>query len=593
MLNGIMLHCTTREYAYPVSRDSLSLIVKCSNNLPGVFFVHWCNRFHDSGFTSVRMECRGRDGEFRRYACEINPGEPVKYLRYYFECRHGEEKVFLGADGPGADMPGKCFEYLYTNDCDVFQTPAWAQGAVAYQVFPERFCNGDASNDPPQAKDWDGKPTRENFFGGDLRGIISKLHTISSLGAEVLYLTPIFKAPSNHKYDTEDYYAVDPSFGSMEDLKELVAQCHSRGIRVLLDGVFNHCGYMFPPFQDVLEKGRESKYADWFYVKSFPVRTDPPDYECVGYYKWMPKLRLKSRPARDYFLDVGTWWIKEAGIDGWRLDVADEVDFTFWQEFRRAVKAVKDDAILIGETWQDGRDLLRGDEMDSVMNYLFRDAAVGYFAERRLDSAQFDGRIQRMLSAYPDIVHPVLYNLLGCHDTPRFFTLCGGDIGRMKLAVAFQMTFPGMPAVYYGDELAMRGENDPGCRGAMDWAHGDGGMAAFYSMMIALRKENPALRLGDFQSILCDGGVYGYARRREGQAVYVVLNNSDEDRRLAVPLLGRGKLWSLLSGIEYEPSETSVEDAFFNADIYSYRAKFEMALPARCFEIIKQGGTKE
>lgn len=591
MFDAILLHEETREYAYPLSRDRLLLKLR-SSDTGGVFFVIWCNRFHDSGFTRARMECRGRDGRFGWYACEIAPGESVKYIRYFFELDRGGEKLYLGADGPCGEPPEKCFEYLCANELDVFQTPAWAHGAVLYQVFPERFRNGDKANDPPQAKDWNGKPARENYFGGDLRGAIEQLDHIAGL-AEILYLTPIFKSPSNHKYDTEDYFAVDPSFGSMRDLKELVARCHGRGMRVVLDGVFNHCGRTFPPFRDVLRKGSKSKYAGWFHVESFPVRTDPPNYECVGYYPAMPKLRLGNRAAREYFLDVGTWWIRHAGIDGWRLDVADEADFTFWQEFRRAVKAAKEDALLIGETWKDGRDLLRGDGMDSVMNYLFRGAAVGYFAERRLDALEFDRRLQRMRNAYPDAALPVLYNLLGSHDTPRFMTLCGGDMSRVRLAVAFQMTFPGMPAVYYGDEFAMRGENDPGCRGAMDWADGDRDLYAFYRSMISLRKANQPLRLGDFRSILCGGSVYGYARRHEGQAVYVLLNNGDEEKRLRVPLFGREKLTSLLSGEEYAPADIEGSDAFFNGDLYDYQAKFEMALPARHFEIIKQGGSKE
>jgi cyclomaltodextrinase len=591
MFDAIMLHEETREYAYPLSRDRLLLKLRCAGS-GGVFFVNWCNRFHDSGFNRVKMECRGRDGSFAWYACEIAPGESVKYLRYYFELGRGSERAYFGVNGCCEKPPEKCFEYLYANDGDVFQTPVWARGAVAYQVFPERFRNGDRSNDPPQAGNWDGRPTRENFFGGDLRGVIDRLDHIAGLGADLLYLTPVFKAPSNHKYDTEDYYAVDPSFGSKRDLQELVAQCHRRGIRVVLDGVFNHCGYTFNPFQDVLRKGRKSKYADWFYIEDFPVRDDPPNYECVGYYKTMPKLRLKNRAARDYFLNVGIWWIQKADIDGWRLDVADEVDSTFWQEFRRAVKEAKEDALLIGETWKDGRDLLRGDEMDTVMNYLFREAVVGYFAQLRFDCREFDRRVQRILCRYPDAAIPVLYNLLGSHDTPRFSTLCGGDIRRMRLAVAFQMTFPGIPAIYYGDEFAMRGENDPDCRGAMNWEGGDRDLYAFYRLMASLRRANPPLKFGDFRSIICEGCVYGYARRHEGQTVYVLLNNGDE-QTLHVPLFGRDKPVNLLSGEQYVPADIDGSDSFFNGDIYDYAAKFEMALPARHFEIIKQGGSKE
>ena len=592
MRSVMMMHEPTREYAYPVARDRLVLRLKCLRDDAGSFFAYYCNRFHDAEFTRLQMDCTGRDGEYSYYSCEIATGEAVKYIRYYFE-RAGEEgSVCFGVNGMESLRPSQCFEYLYTNECDVFAVPEWAAGAVFYQVFPERFCNGDPTNDPDNTQPWGGSPTRDNFFGGDLKGILSRLDYIAGLGADVIYLNPVFKSPSNHKYDTEDYYAIDPSFGTMEDMKELVQGCHSRGLRVVLDGVFNHCGYMFPPFQDVLKNGAMSAYADWFFIDSFPVRTDPLNYECVGYYKWMPKLRLKNRAVREYFINVGTWWIRETGVDGWRLDVADEVDFTFWQEFRRAVKSVREDAILIGETWKDGRNLLCGDQMDSVMNYLFRDAAVAFFAQNGISAEQFDNRIQRMLSLYPRMVYPVLYNLIGSHDTPRFLTLCGGDPDRMRLAVAFQMAFPGAPAVYYGDELAMAGENDPDCRHTMDWERGDRYMLAFYRQLISLRRENPALRHGGFQSVVCQDGVYGFARTLEGETVYVLLNNSGEERRFSVPLLGRGPLKSLMDGHIYAPDEADGAERFFHSDSNRYVAKIGMALPARRFDIIKQGGMK-
>jgi cyclomaltodextrinase len=485
-------------------------------------------------------------------------------------------------------VPARCFEYLYSNCCDVFKVPAWAQGAAAYQIFPERFFNGDASNDPEGTLEWGGKPTRTNFFGGDLKGVIEKLDYICSLGADVLYLNPIFTSPSNHKYDTADYYTVDPVFGTIGDLKALTQACHNKGVRVILDGVFNHCGYEFGPFQDVLENGERSKYKDWFYIDGFPVVADPPNYECVGYYKWMPKINFSSRKARDYFLNVGVYWIKEAGIDGWRLDVADEADFTFWQEFRRAVKSASEDAILIGETWKDGRDLLRGDEMDSVMNYLFRDAAVDFFAKQSISAVEFDDRVQRMLSMYPLSVYPVLYNLIGSHDTERFLTLCGGDKQRMKLAVAFQMTFPGMPAVYYGDETGMDGETDPDCRKAMNWDSPDADMYEFYKRFIALRRSEPCLKSGDVSTLLCCEGCYAFARRCGGESVYAAFNNSGEKKTLTIPLYERAgvRLSSLLDGKVYTSAGTE-RSAHYGGDVHEYGSEFKLVLPAYRFDVIK------
>ena len=256
MRTGTIIHEAAREYVYPVSRERLLLKLKSPKGGPGVFFVRWCNRFHDSEFYRLKMECRRRDGEYDWFYAEISPGEPAKYIRYYFEFPAAGGNFYYGADGMESEKPRHCFEYLNTSEFDVFDVPEWAKNAVFYQVFPERLCNGDTPNDPEGTENWGGKPTRTNFFGGDLKGIISKLDYIAELGADCLYINPVFKSPSNHKYDTEDYYKIDPSFGDTVDLKELVSRCHNRGIRVVLDGVFNHCGYTFPPFQDVLKNGK-------------------------------------------------------------------------------------------------------------------------------------------------------------------------------------------------------------------------------------------------------------------------------------------------------------------------------------------------
>lgn len=585
----VFLHEAVREYVYPAARNRLVLKIRCSKASGRRWEIIYWNRFYADNVSRADLKHLARDGAFDCFYCEIACGGPVRYLRYCFAATDENETVYFGPYGQSAAVPERCYEYLYTNENDVFEAPGWAGGAVAYQIFPERFFNGDTSNDPEGAPQWDGTPSRTNFFGGDLKGIIDKLDYICSLGADILYLNPIFASPSNHKYDTADYFKVDPSFGTLGDLRALTGECHKRGLRVILDGVFNHCGYMFAPFQDVLKNGEASRFKNWFYIDGFPVSADPPNYECVGYYKWMPKINFTSREARAYFLNVGMYWIKEAGIDGWRLDVADEADFTFWQEFRRLIKSIRKDAILIGETWKDGRDLLRGDEMDSVMNYLFRDAAADFFAKRSIDAAEFDRRIQSMLSIYPLNVYPVLYNLIGSHDTERFLTLCGGDKQSMKLAAAFQMTFPGMPAVYYGDETGMDGGNDPGCRGAMNWDNPDIDMLEFYKTLIGLRRAEPCLKCGDFSAVLCEGGCYAFARRYGGETAYAVFNNSGGERTLDIPLYEQAgvRLCSLLDGKEYTSADMTGGGGAYCADVRKYGSEFKLVLPAYRFDVIK------
>jgi len=594
MMPIIAIHESTREYIYPVDRRRLRIRIRCSReNIRSCTIVYW-NRFNDSVRKQSNLVCTGRDNDWIYFSGELSFEETARYIKYYFIISGNGKTWYLGRNGLSSVEPRYFFEYLYTNELDVLKVPEWARGSILYQIFPDRFFNKDKGNDPPGVVSWDSTPSRENFFGGDLKGIISRLDHISSLNVDVIYLTPIFKSPSNHKYDTEDYFSVDPSFGDMDDLRKLVRECHARNIRVILDGVFNHSGYFFPPFQDVIQNGEKSKYRDWFYIESFPVRTDPPNYECVGYYKWMPKLRFSNPDVRKYFIEVGTYWIKEADIDGWRLDVADEVDFTFWQEFRRAIKSVKKDALLIAETWKNGSDMLRGDQVDSVMNYLFRDAVVDYFATGAIHSLEFDNLIERMLHLYTaDSLH-VLYNLLGSHDTPRFLSLCNGNLNRMKLAIAFQMTFPGMPAIYYGDEAGMEGDNDPDCRRAFDWENINQDLLAFYRKMTALRKSDLPLRYGEYRGIHCDEGTYGFARSINGDNTYIILNNSAEEKALTIPcfesISEKSRFISLLDGKAYMPEEISDGETFLNSDIYDYCSKIKMILPAYHFEIIKKGG---
>lgn len=582
-----IIHRPTREYVVPVSRNKLLIQFHCPKQLNKKWRVVYWNRFDAQHVRNAPGEPLGRDSEYDYYACEIITDESVKYLRYYFAAC--DESLYSSPKENGTTVPEDFFEYLYTNDYDVMEVPEWAKGAIAYQIFPERFCNGSAANDPAEAELWDGVASRTNFFGGDIRGIIDKLDYLERLNVDLLYLTPIFKSPSNHKYDTEDYLEIDPSFGTIEDLKELAAKCHKRNIRVILDGVFNHCGYTFAPFQDVIQNGQNSAYKDWFIIESFPVETDPPNYECVGYYKWMPKLRMKNREVRDYFLHIGAYWIQEADIDGWRLDVADEVDFTFWQEFRRAVKTIKPEALLIGETWKDGRDMLRGDQMDSVMNYLFYDAVSAYFASQTLTTEQFDNQIERLLCMYPQPVYPALYNLIGSHDTERFLSSCGGDKRKLKLAAVFQMTFPGMPAIYYGDETGMTGDNDPGCRGALDFENIDGQLLGFYQKITALRRALTPLKKGAFSCIYCGGNIFGFARRFGGQTVYVLLNRGDTDEFICVPAFEPypGCLQSLIDGRDFNLIHIEENDSFYHNDMMRYQSKFNLVLPAYHVEIIK------
>ncbi len=486
-----------------------------------------------------------RDDIHDDYRVCVTFPEAAHYIRYFFRLRDTSgEIVYFSEYGFTAQPPDRgFFEFLYANDHDIAQTPDWCKGIVYYQIFPERFAVGNPDKTHHTYAPWESIPTRDRYLGGDIAGIASKLDYLEALGVECLYLNPVFQGDFNHKYATTDYYCIDPGFGTKEELASLVSDAHRRGIRVVLDAVFNHVGVHFPPFEDLIQNGGASPYKEWFYLKGFPLTMDPLNYECVGDYPYMPKLRTGHPKVREMVLDVMLYWIREAGIDGWRLDVADEVDFTTWQAVRTHIKAAYPDVLLLGETWGDAAKLVSsGDQLDSAMNYLFRDAAVDYFAHGRIGEAELDERIQHMLMKYPDHVNHGMYNCLGSHDTARFLTEAGGDTEKMKLAIAFQMAFLGSPAVYYGDEVGMAGENDPACRGGMVWDEHKQNLALFqwHQKLIRLRKHSPALRKGGYSTYVCDTErhLFGFMRHVPDERVYVLFNRGIEPQAVSLPCAG-------------------------------------------------------
>jgi glycosidase len=454
--------------------------------------------------------------------------------------------------------------------------PRWARGAVFYQIFPDRFADGDPSLTPPGAQAWGEEPHPLRFQGGDLRGVAARVGYLEDLGIDAVYLNPIFTSPSNHRYDTIDYYSVDPALGGNAALRELVTVLHERGIRIILDASFNHCHPRFGAFADVVEKGPSSRYAGWFDVWEHPVRVEyRPNAKVAGrhpdwgkaraatladetgvevvvadddgpifrprYDAWygvptMPRVNLRNPEARRYMLDVAAHWVREYGIDGWRMDVARYVDVDFWDDFRAEVKAVNPDCYLVAEVMGDAGTWLQGNRFDATMNYTFRDLCIDFFARASLDTAAFLDGYCRMRSMYSPAVDAVNFNLLSSHDTPRVSTEADGDGRRVLLATLFQLTVPGAPSVYYGDELAMEGGHDPAGRGAfpVDVPADGAQMHAAVRALVHLRKSTPALRDGAWELTGHRGETFSYRRIKEGHMVSVAFNLGPEPA--SVPL---------------------------------------------------------
>ncbi|HEX5590248.1 MAG TPA: glycoside hydrolase family 13 protein [Candidatus Limnocylindrales bacterium] len=482
------------------------------------------------------------------------------------------------------------------------ETPDWVRDAVFYQIFPDRFARSERVPKPGDLEPWDSPPTVHGFKGGDLLGVAERLDYLAELGITALYFNPVFQSASNHRYHTYDYFAVDPLLGGDAALRELIDAAHARGMRVVLDGVFNHASRGFWPFHHVMETGAASPYRRWFHfdqealdagrpVRAYPL--DPqaldtanvPDEQragagsltALGYRAWwdlpaLPKMNTDNPEVREYLFTVGEHWMR-FGADGWRLDVALEIsDESFWREFRRRVKAVNPEAYIVAEVWHEDPRYLQGDQFDAYMNYPLAASITSFTGashlDRRvlhqhfgldstifpIDGAEFARRVEHSLALYDPAVVAVQLNLLDTHDTPRFLAMCSGDQDSLRLATLLQMTLPGAPSIYYGDEIGMTGEQDPGCRAAFPWDRRDAwdeGLLAFNRGAIAARHANPVLRRGAYRTVAAWGAAMAFVRTPEagvpGPAVVVAINAGDATvpLDLAIPELDGRRLVAL------------------------------------------------
>jgi cyclomaltodextrinase / maltogenic alpha-amylase / neopullulanase len=527
-------HVTDIPYAYGIDENTLLVRVRTAKGDIKNAVIYYKDRYDwQNPFKTKTMILAEVDELFDYYEVEISV-EESRY-RYYFELLDNSgERIFLTERGMFKQLrePKEqgAFQFAYLNPADIYKSPAWAQEGIVYQIFPDRFSNGDKSNDPEGTIDWGEPVTPSSMFGGDLQGVIDRLDYLKDLGVNLLYLTPIFQSSTNHKYNTRDYFAVDPTFGDTEKAKELVDKCHERGMRIVFDAVFNHSGDDFFAFEDVVRNGEQSKYRDWFYIKDFPVDKQKVNYLTFANDVWsMPKLNTNNPEVVEYLLKVAEYWVKEIGIDGWRLDVCDEVDHAFWREFRKTVKKANHDALIIGEIMHESSAWLRGDQLDSIMNYPFKHLSIDFFAKRIINAEEFDSGLTDNRVIYMKKINSNMFNLIDSHDTARFLTEAEEKIERLKLAAAFQYTYIGMPYIYYGDEVGMVGGNDPDCRRCMIWEEEDQNrdLYTFYKSLNRIRKENKALVYGDFKTIYKQGNVMAFRRNFNDEEILVLLNNND------------------------------------------------------------------
>lgn len=527
MKREAVFHKTGDNFCYQRSSSELIINIQTGRDIERVCLYH--GDPFQAGILGGHERWSGERLEMTRkmelenhiwWSAAVSP--QFKRCRYYFELSDGTETLYYFENGflteDRLSVPGvrlQHFVFPWMNEADLNVTPAWVKDTVWYQIFPERFCNGDPSNDPAGAKPWRSeRPGHFDSYGGDLQGVIDRLDYLKDLGITGIYFNPLFMASTTHKYDTADYMKIDPAFGDNALMKELCRQAHKRGIKIMLDAVFNHCGTGFAPWQDVVKKGEQSQYKDWFMVNRFPVNdrkdgTKDGRYFSFAFSNRMPKLNTNNREVVEYFCKVCEYWISVCGVDGFRFDVANEVSHDFLRTLRKHVKKLKPDVYLLGEIWHDSTKWLQGDELDAVMNYPLTEAVSDFWLEPDTTRREFAYHINRCRAMYMEQVNEVQFNLLDSHDTERLiYRTKDENVFYQQLVILF--TLQGSPCIYYGTEIMLEGGPDPDCRRCMPWEEIDSGVyderIALMKKLIRLRRDIPALTSGELEFVYTKPG---------------------------------------------------------------------------------------
>lgn len=509
MNRSAVLHIPMSQYAFAEAEDVFTIRIRAAKG-----DLDSCTLFYGDRacmqspvvFAETEMKVCWQDKYYDYFEKTITSSP--RRICYYFKLCKGEEWTFYYADAFHTELPdmvmedgfvvegrSEYYQYPYILREEILEEPEWFLNAVVYNIFPDSFADGYRSicNSKNKIVEIEGQKYRSKC-GGTLLGILQNLDYIQGLGFNCIYLNPIFAAGEYHKYDIVDYYNIDPCMGTEEDFRRLTEEIHSRGMHIIIDGVFNHCSWYFPFFEDVIRNGEKSEYTDWFYDLQFPVKRpetegETPEYACFAYEPKMPKLNTSNPKVQEYFANVGKYWIEKFHVDGWRLDVANEVDRNFWRNFRKAVKTANPKAVLIGEVWENSESWLKGDAFDSTMNYDFRKHCRDYFAMEKTSASEFAGGMTDMLLRYPIQISRGQLNLLDSHDVARFLSLCKGNKNKWMAAFAYLCMAPGVPSVFYGDEKLIEGVRENEYRSPMPWGKEEVEIEEFVKKVIRIRKD--------------------------------------------------------------------------------------------------------
>lgn len=551
-----LFHEAKSQYSYQYNEQKLHILfrtkhqdaVKVSLSYGDPFDWKYENKKAHWNSNYVEMTKRYETEMFDYYFIEV---EPKDYrCKYAFLIETEDAVYFYGSkrleklksvptndfsEGSFYDL-SNYFNYPYLNKEDLPHTPSWVKDTVWYQIFMDRFHKSGGQSQLP----WGKLPVNNHeFYGGNIQGVIDKLPYLKDLGITGIYFTPIFESRSAHKYDTINYFKIDPQFGTNEAFGELVKKAHQMGIKVVLDAVLNHCGWGHPFFQDVVKHGRNSVYADCFFLEQDPIinfeldesglpkyKNDlRPNFRTFAYTPHMPKWNTANPIARKHLLDSIKYWIETYDIDGWRLDVSNEVAHEFLREVRKVAKEAKKDTFIFGENWDSSIPWLRGDQMDAVMNYDLSIPMWQYF-ENKISISEFKNEIINYTAMTPKNVMENMFNQLDTHDTVRMLRRLNDNDLRLKIAYLFMFASAGAPNIYYGSEVGLTGDHDPDNRRCFDWneSNWNKGLYEFVKKLIHLRSLYPQFKSYDYHFI--DSESISFIKYTDSKPLLFLINDS-------------------------------------------------------------------
>ena len=563
---------------FSISKDGIGRFrVHSQKNISKLWIL-----LEDEEFRPIELKKFAETDRFIFWGTQVEFRSPV--AKFSFAASTDDKlNLYFGTSGI-ANFISPSEKWIYDSKLFMRHTiPDWVYGGVMYQIFPERFSNGDSSINPENIVDWNSTPTRLGFHGGDLIGVLNNLDHIESLGVNILYLNPIFLSSSTHKYDAWDHFKVDPTLGGDDALKDLINECHNRDMKVVLDCSLNHVHPRHFAFQDLIQNGENSKYKDWFTVFDYPVRFIHRPHLYANTYKvgwdgnqeeykqyldktfeetkvpieikdddgpivepsfkawWgvpdMPKINFESKEARQWALDVTKYWIENFNIDGWRMDVAKELDFSFWKEFRDIAHGANKDTLLISEIFGDTSQWLQGDRFDGTMNYSFRESMTDYFATKRITNKEFADSLANLYSMYSFEALSSCQNLLSSHDVKRFLNRCGNEKDGMLGAIFLQATFPGIAGIYYGDEIGLGGADDPFNREPFPWDDEKSWnleILNYLKNLMKIKRESPIFKYGRFELLNEHNDFVAFRRILKDESMLCIINREKSNDDLQI-----------------------------------------------------------